>query len=157
MTTPTLLWFLNANNLQTVVSGSNLNALASNASVLGSSFSNVQADGAGLGMVNAWAWLHLDSMAVAAGGSFQLWFLPSYDGGTTYSQGGTSVTPLSRPSIIWVPVVQTAAIDIIIPCQVPNAANIKSLLKNSATGASTPSNTNGYVKLAYNAPQIVSI
>ena len=157
MTTPTILSVLNSNNLITILTGSNLNALASNASVLGSSFSNVQADGAGLGMINAWAWIHLDSMAVAAGGSFQMWLLPSFDGGTTYSQGGTSVTPLSRPSIVWTPVVQTAAIDIILPLQVPNAANIKALLKNSATGAATPSNTNGFVKLAYFAPQIVSI
>lgn len=156
MTTPTLLGGLNANNPQTVVSGANLNALASGSSVLSSAFSNVQGDSAGLGYTDAIAKLHLDSMAVSAGGSVKVWFLTASDG-SVYEQGGTSVTPLRRPDLVFVPVVQTAAVDLELPCRVPLCAAQKCLVQNSTLGAATPSNTNGYLKLYYNAKQIVSI
>lgn len=156
MTTPTILGGLNANNPQTVVSGANLNALASGSSVLSSAFSNVQGDSAGLGYTDAIAKLHVDSMAVSSGGSVKVWFLTASDG-SVYDQGGTSVTPLRRPDIVFTPVVQTAAIDIEMPCKVPICATIKALLQNSTLGAAMPSNNNGYLKLYYNAKQIVSI
>lgn len=156
MTTPTILGYLDTNNPQTVVSGANLNALASGSLVLSAAFSNVQNDSAGTGMVDALCQVHIDSMAVSAGGQILIWFLAAPDG-STYSQGGTSVTPLGNPDVIFTPVVQTAAIDITIPCQVPICATIKALLKNSSLGATTPANANGYVKLHYNTKQIVSV
>src|SRR5580700_3517547 len=107
MTQPLLIEILNANNPQTVITGSNLNALASGSSVLGSAFSNVAGDAQGGGMLRANVKLHIDSMTVSAGGQVLIWFLTASDG-STYEQGGTSVTPLRPPDVVFTPVVQTA-------------------------------------------------
>lgn len=155
MPTATVQAVLNANNPQTVISGANLNGLASGSSVLGSAFSNVQGDGAGLGYRKARGKLHIDSMAVSSGGSIQGWFLTASDG-STYSQGGTSVTPLRIPDFTFTPVVQTAAIDMEEDFYVPICATIKVLLKNASLGAAMPANTNGYLKLYYDTDQSLS-
>jgi hypothetical protein len=156
MALPTIEGLISSAGAQTVGSGTNLNALASNSSVLGSAFSNVQGDGAGGGFPNARAKLHLDSMAVSSGGSVKVWFLTAADG-SVYEQGGTSVTPLRKPDIVFVPVVQTAAVDLELPCQVPICGTIKALIQNSSLGASTPANTNGYLKLYYETKQLVNV
>ena len=155
MTTPTFEGFLNANNPRTVATGANLNALSSGSSVLGAAFSNVQGDSAGLGFPNATAKLHIDSMAVSAGGILQVWFLTAMDS-SIYEQGGTSVTPLRPADIIFTPVVQTAAVDVELACTVPNCATIKALVKNGL-GAATPSNANGYLNLYYQTQQVPSV
>jgi hypothetical protein len=154
MATVTQQAVLNANNPQTIISGANLNGLTSGSSVLGSAFSNIQGDSAGLGYRRGRAKLHIDSMAVSSGGSVQLWFLTASDG-SVYDQGGTSVTPLRQPDVTFVPVVQTAAVDIELPCQVPICATIKCLLKSASLGATTPANTNAYVKMYYDTDQLV--
>jgi hypothetical protein len=155
MTNPTVLGFNNANNPQTPVSGANLNALSSGSSVLGSAFSNVQGDSAGLGFTSAIAKLHLDSMAVSSGGTMLVWLLSASDN-SVYEQGGTSVTPLRAPDVIFAPVAQTAAVDLELLCAVPLCATIKALVKNSL-GAATPSNTNGYLKLYYQTQQLIQL
>ena len=156
MMTPTIEGYLNSSNPQTVVTGANLNALASGSSVLGSAFSNVQADSQGGGFPLATCKIHLDSMAVSAGGNILIWFLTASDG-SVYEQGGTSVTPLRAPDVIFNPVAQTAAVDLESPCNVPLCATIKALVKNNSLGAATPANTNGYVKLYYQTQQIVQV
>jgi len=130
------------------VSGANLNALANNALVLGSAFSNVTGDGAGGGFRYAIAKLHADSVAVSTGGIVDGWFLTASDA-SIYEQGGTSVTPLRPPDFLFAPVVQTAAIDLEQLVVMPICATIKCLLRNNALGAALPSNTNGYLKLYY--------
>jgi hypothetical protein len=149
VTQPILQGLLNANNPQTVITGTNLNALANNALVLGAAFSNVTGDGQGGGFRYARAKFHVDSMAVSAGGAISGWFLTASDG-SVYEQGGTSVIPLRQPDFYVTPVVQTAAVD---PQEqlvvVPICATIKCLLQNTALGAATPSNANGYLKLYY--------
>jgi hypothetical protein len=148
VTNPTLEGLLNANNPQTVVTGANLNALASGSLVLGAAFSNVTADGAGGGFRYAIAKLHIDSMAVSSGGVVDGWFLTASDG-SVYEQGGTSVVPLRAPDFLFLPVVQTAAVDLEQFVVMPICATIKCLLRNNALGATTPSNANGYLKLYY--------
>jgi hypothetical protein len=144
MANPTLEGLLGT--AQTVISGANLNALANNALVLGSAFSNVSGDGQCGGYPRARAVLHLDSMAVAAGGYVDGWFLTAADG-STYEQGGASVTPLRAPDFSFCPVVQTAAVDMAQLVKVPICGAIKCLLRNNALGAATPANTNGFFKL----------
>lgn len=155
MSTPTLEVAINGTPA-TVVSGANLNALASGSLVLGSAFSNVIGDGAGGGWPRARAKLHIDSMAVSSGGVVDGWFLTAADG-STYEQGGTSVTPLRAPDFCFVPVVQTAAVDLEQLVNVPVCATVKCLLRNNALGAATPSNTNGYLKLYYETDSLPSV
>jgi hypothetical protein len=145
---PTLEGLLNSNNPQTVITGSNLNALASNSLVLGAAFSNVTGDGAGGGFRFGRLKLHIDSMAVSAGGVVDGWFLTASDA-SVYEQGGTSVTPARPPDFVLVPVAQTAAVDLEGYAQMPICATCKCLLRNNALGASTPANTNGYLKVYY--------
>ena len=143
-------------NNATIVSGSNLNALASGSLVLSAAFSNVNGDAAGEGYRYAVAKLHIDSMAVSAGGVVDGGFLRASDG-SVYEQGGTSVTPNRPPDFVFTPVVQTAAIDLEQVVSVPVCATIKCLLRNNALGATTPANTNGYLKLFYDTDMYPSI
>lgn len=154
MSTPTLKVALG--NTATVVSGANLNALSSGSLVLSSAFSNVIGDAAGEGFPRATAKLHLDSMAVSSGGIVDGWFLTAADG-SVYEQGGTGVVPLRAPDFLFVPVVQTAAVDMEQVVDMPVCATIKCLLRNNALGAATPSNTNGYLKLIYQTDSIPSV
>lgn len=156
MTTPTIAGLLDSNNPITIVSGANLNALASASLVLGAAFSNVQADSSGLGFRWATLKIHIDSMTVSAGGVIDGWFLTASDG-SVYEQGGTSVVPLRSPDFSRAPVVQTAAIDLEIPVIVPICATIKCLFRNNGLGAATPANTNGYAKLYFNTDQIIQL
>lgn len=157
MTTPTIEVLLNANNPQTVITGANLNNLASGSLILGSAFSNVQSDGAGGGFPRARLKLHIDSMTVSAGGIVDGWFLTASDG-SVYEQGSASVTPLRVPDFVFIPVAQTAAVDIeTYVNQMPICATIKCLLRNNTLGAATPSNNNGYLNIYYDTDQIVSI
>jgi hypothetical protein len=156
MTNPTLEGLLNANNPQTVITGTNLNALANNALVLGSAFSNVAGDGQGGGFRYARLKLHIDSMTVSAAGVVDGWLLTASDG-STYEQGGTSVTPLRQPDFLFPPVAQTAAVDLEEWVVMPICATIKCLLRNNALGAATPSNTNGYLKVYYETDMYPSV
>jgi len=148
MANPTLEGLLNSNNPQTVISGSNLNALGSNSLVLGAAFSNVAADGQGGGFRFARLKFHVDSMTVTAGGVVDGWFLTAADG-SVYEQGGTSVTPARAPDFVLAPVAQTAAVDLEGYVQMPICATCKCLLRNNALGAATPANANGYLKVYY--------
>jgi hypothetical protein len=139
---------------QTIVSGANLNALTNTSLVLSAAFSNIQGDSAGDGYPRARLKLHIDSMAVAAGGVFDGWILTAADG-SVYEQGGTSVVPLRPVDFIFVPVVQTAAVDLEQLVPMPNCATCKVLFRNNATGATTPANTNGYLKAYYETDQFV--
>lgn len=156
MASPTLEGLLNGANPQTVITGANLNALSSGASVLGAAFSNVQGDGAGGGFPLATLKLHLDSMTVSAGGVVDGWFLTASDG-STYEQGSASVTPQRPPDFCFQVIAQTAAVDVEQrSVQMPICATIKCLLRNNALGASTPGNTNGYLKVYYQTDQYPS-
>lgn len=154
MTTPTLKQALG--NTATVITGSNLNALGSGSLVLGAAFSNVPGDSAGEGYPRAFAKLHIDSMTVSAGGVVDGWFLTASDG-TTYEEGGASVTPQRAPDFCFQPVAQTAAVDLEQEVHVPVCGTIKCLLRNNALGASTPANNNGYVKLYYDTDTYPSV
>ena len=157
MTTPTVKGFLNPNTAVTAVNGANLNALASGSSVLSAAFSNMQGDSAGDGFRDAVAKLHVTgNVNVSAGGAITVWFLTASDG-SLYEQGGTSVTPLKPPDIVFPPVVQNAAIDIELPCRVPICATIKALVQNTAIGAALTADNNGYIKLFFNTDQIPSV
>jgi hypothetical protein len=138
------------------VSGTNLNALASNALVLAAAISNVQGDSAGGGYDRARLKLHLDSMTVAAGGIVDGWFLTAADG-SVYEQGGTSVVPLRPPDFAFYPVAQTAAVDLEIQVRVPICGTIKTLLRNNGLGAAMPSNNNGYLHWYPRTDQIPSV
>jgi hypothetical protein len=148
MTNPTLQGLLNSNNPQTVVTGTNLNALANNALVLGAAFSNVTGDGQGGGFRYGRVKFHSDSLTVTAGGIIDGWFLTASDG-TVYEQGGTSVTPLRQPDFQMPAVAQTAALDLEQWVVMPICATIKCLLRNNALGAALAANANGYLKIYY--------
>lgn len=150
MSNPTLERLLGANNPVTILTGSDLSALASGSAVVGAgTFSNVQGDANGGGFPEAYAYLHIDSMAVSANGIFDFFLLPAPDG-THFSQGSASVIPLTLPWYYqFVPVVQTAAIDLVIPIQVPICANFKCLARNNALGAALPANANAFLKLYF--------
>lgn len=154
MANPTLEGLLNANNPQTIISGANLNALANNTLVLGAAFSNITGDGAGGGFRWARLKLHIDSMAVSAGGIVDGWFLTASDG-SVYEQGDATHTPLKPVDFIFPPIVQTAAIDIEQRVRVPICATIKCLLRNNALGATTPAN--GYVKAYFETNMLPSV
>jgi hypothetical protein len=148
MANPTLIDILGANGVQTIVAGTDLNGLASGSAVVAATvWSNVTGDGKGGGLPFAVLKLHIDSMAVSAGGVVDGWFLTASDG-SVYSQGSASIIPLRPPDFILVPVVQTAAVDCetVFAIPVPICATQKILLRNNALGASFPANNNAYLK-----------
>lgn len=155
MPTPTLEEVLGTT--ATIITGANLNALASGSLVLGAAFSNVIGDSAGGGFPLATLKLHLSSMTVSAGGVVDGWFLTAADG-STYEQGGTSVTPQRAPDFSIQIVPQTAVVDVELRnVMMPICATVKCLLRNNALGAATPSDTAGYLKVFYQSDSYPSV
>jgi hypothetical protein len=147
VTNPTLQTLLNTGNSFTLVTGANLNALASGTAVLSAAFSNVIADSAGLGFPRARLKFHSDSLVVSAGGSVYGWFLTAADG-SIYEQGSASVIPVRPVDFSFPAVAQTAAVDLEQLVPMPTCATIKCLIYNNL-GAALASNTNGYLKAYY--------
>ena len=147
MANPTLQQVLSTQSAITALSGANLQNIASGSGILGTSaFSNVVGDAAGQGFPWALAHLHLSSMAVSSGGYAEIWFLPASDG-STYSQGSASAFPVQLEWYkVFAPIAQTAVVDLIGVVRLPICALIKCLFKGTL-GASTPNDTNGYLKL----------
>ena len=132
---------------QTAIAGTALNAMANTALVLGSAVAWVQATGGIVGFV--WGRVQLTfkfQSGPTTNTGFDVWFLKSQDGGSTFEEGSTSVVPARPPDLTFLAHdyggtgdtnAHTVSKDVLIPC-----GSWKALLKNDATGQSlTASNT----------------
>ena len=147
MANPTLQGLLNANNPQTGITGAQLQNISSAALFIGSALSNVTGDGAGGGYRYARLHLHISSITPSAGGTVYGWFLTAADG-STYEQGGTSLTPARAPDFVFAAINTAAAVDLETYVQMPICATFKMLCVNNL-GVSTANDTNGYIKIYY--------
>lgn len=150
MANPTLEQVLNTNNAISSLTNSTFQNITSGSAVLEPTIvmSNVPSDGKGCGMPYAWLYLHVDSMAVSAGGAVDGWFVQSQDGSTFAAEDATHI-PLRPVDFIFYPWVGTAALDYIAFATPPIVGKFKVLIRNNALGASTPNNTNSFLKFYY--------
>lgn len=125
----------------TLMTNTDLSALANNALVLSAAYNNVQGGGAGDGYVLCRVTLTI-AMAVAATANtgIPIWFLKSQDGGTTYEAGGTGYTPLRAPDLVFPAPVDTTQRIVMLDVMLP-AGFLKALLKNDATGQAFKTDT----------------
>jgi hypothetical protein len=130
---------LDANNPVAVLTNTDLASLASNGIVLAAAaFSNVQADGKGLGYAYCRAKLGLGAPGTAwtAGSAMYVWFETADDGtnyATSNATSGTSTTPpcARAPDLIFPLENNTSAQIITAEGVVPNCALIKALIWNN--------------------------
>lgn len=125
----------------TLMSNTDLSAMANNALVLSSAYNNVQGGGGGDGYVLCRVTATI-TMAVAATANtgFTIWFLKSQDGGTTYESGSTSYTPLRLPDLVIPAPVDTTQRVVMRDVPLP-AGFLKALMKNDGTGQATKTDT----------------
>jgi hypothetical protein len=130
-----------SNNPVHALTNTNLASLTSTNTVLGSAFSNVQADGAGLGYAYCRARLTLGAPGTTwtAGSAMYVWFLTELDGSnyetTLVASGTTSANPpVARAPDLIIPLdspATPAATVRDVECAVPNCAAIKAFFWNN--------------------------
>ena len=139
--------------LKQVVAGSTITLLSTELNSLGtnsngnagSAVNNVSggtanADGYVRGTVELYLATYTGTTSASSG--LSLWFLRSIDGGTTYEDGSSSVTPARNPDV-FVPVRALASGPqrVAVPCWVP-AGYFKPLGRNDGTGITWAASAN---------------
>ena len=124
----------------TLMSNSDLSAMANNALVLSSAYNNTQGQtGDGARFARLTVTLKM-AVAATANTGFSIWFLKSQDGGTTYEAGGTGYTPLRTPDLVVPAPVDTTQRIVMIDAEIP-AGYFKALMKNDGTGQALATDT----------------
>lgn len=119
----------------TVMTNTNLSALATTALFLSSAYNNLQAGGSGDGYTKARIEFTLTmATAATANTGFALWILKSNDN-STFEAGSTSYTPLRLPDVVCPAPVDTTQRVVSFDVDLP-VGYLKFLIKNDSTGNS---------------------